>query len=186
MQEVRVVGDELTWTFKGDGSTSGWGFMFTVQPLVPKKSSAGPLLSDRALQSRPSINLVTYLLNFQLGQILGGDTLSRLGAALASCAQLNTLDASQRMWAIQHLRKLIDTASNTVCLVGCCCCVDVVAAVVDVVVDVVVAAVVDGLLLLMLLPLMIVVWCCCCFLLGLLFTFGVVVCCCLHSPAVAW
>lgn len=120
--DVRVVGDELTWTFKSDGSVSGWGFMFTVQPLVPKKSSTGPLLSDRALQSRPSINLVTYLLNFQLGRILGGDTLSRLGAALASCAQLNTLDASQRMWAIQHLRKLIDTASNSVCLVCCCCC----------------------------------------------------------------
>jgi E3 ubiquitin-protein ligase HERC2 len=118
-QEVRVVGDELTWTFKSDGSANGWGFMFTIQPQVPKKSSTTPLLSDRALQSRPSINLVTYLLNFQLGQILDGDTLSRLGAALASCAQLNALDASQRMWAIQHLRKLIDTASNSVCLVCC-------------------------------------------------------------------
>ena len=115
-QEVRVVGDELTWTFKSDGSVNGWGFMFTIQPLVPKKSATGLLLSDRALQSRPSINLVTYLLDFQLGGIPSRDTLSRLGAALASCAQLNTLDAAQRMWAIQHLRKLIDTANN-VCLV---------------------------------------------------------------------
>ncbi len=115
-QEVRVVGDELTWIFKSDGSVNGWGFMFTIQPIVPKKSTVASLLSDRALQSRPSINLVMYLLNFQLGGIPNRDTLSRLGAALASCAQLNTLDASQRMWAIQHLRKLIDTA-NDVCMV---------------------------------------------------------------------
>lgn len=116
-QEVRIMGDELTWTFKSDGSVNGWGFMFTIQPLMPKKSSTGPLLSDRALQSRPSIDLVTYLLDFQLGCIPSRETLSRLGAALASCAQLNSLDAAQRMWAIQHLRKLIDTA-NAVCLVS--------------------------------------------------------------------
>ena len=116
-QEVRVVGDELTWTFKSDGTVNGWGFMFTVQPLMPKKSARASLLSDRALQSRPSINLVTYLLDFQLDYIPNQDTLNRLGAALASCAQLNTLDAPQRTWAIQHLRKIIDTA-NDVCMVG--------------------------------------------------------------------
>ena len=115
-QEVRVIGDELTWNFKSDGSVNGWGFMFTVQPMMPKKSSRAPLLSDQALQSRPSIDLVTYLLDFQLDCIPSKDTLGRLGAALASCAQLNTLDAPQRMWAIQHLRKIIDTA-NDVCMV---------------------------------------------------------------------
>ena len=115
-QNIRVIGDELTWSFKSDSSVNGWGFMFTIQPLMPKKSSVGTLLSDRALQSRPSIDLVTCLLDFQLGRIPSRDTLSRLGAALASCAQLNVLDAVQRMWAIQHLRKLIDTA-NDVCLV---------------------------------------------------------------------
>lgn len=117
-QEVRVLGDELTWIFKSDGSVNGWGFMFTIQPVMPKKSSRAPLLSDRALQSRPSIDLVTYLLDFQLDCIPSRDTLSRLGAALASCAQLNTLDAPQRMWAIQHLRKIIDTANA--CMVRVC------------------------------------------------------------------
>lgn len=118
-QDIRVIGDELTWSFKSDGSVNGWGFMFTIQPIMPKKNSSSMLLSDRALQSRPSIDLVTCLLDFQLGRIPNRDTLNRLGAALASCAQLSTLDASQRMWAIQHLRKLIDTA-NDVCLVSAC------------------------------------------------------------------
>lgn len=111
-QDVRIIGEEMTWNFKSDGSVNGWGFKFTVQPLMPKKSSAETLLSDRALQSRPSIDLVTCLLDFQLGRIPGRETLSQLGAALASCAQLNVLEASQRMWAIEHLRRLIDTASN--------------------------------------------------------------------------
>ncbi len=122
-QDVRVVGDELTWAFKSDGSVNGWGFRFTVTPLMPKKSHGGTLLSDRVLQSRPSINLVTCLLDFQLGQS-SQDSISRLGAALASCAQLSTLDASQRMWAIQHLRKLINSVVSR-CLVyramGPCC-----------------------------------------------------------------
>lgn len=111
-QDIRIIGEEMTWTFKSDGSVNGWGFKFTVHPIMPKKSPAGMLLSDRALQSRPSIDLVTCLLDFQLGRIPGRETLSQLGAALASCAQLNVLEAPQRMWAIQHLRKLIDTASN--------------------------------------------------------------------------
>ena len=123
-QDIRVVGDELTWTFKSDGSVNGWGFRFTVQPLMPKKTATGKLLSDRVLQSRPSIDLVTCLLDFQLGRKPSRDSISRLGAALASCAQLNMLDASQRMWAIQHLRKLIDSCV-TGCLVsgamGTCC-----------------------------------------------------------------
>ncbi len=111
-QDVRVIGEEITWTFKSDGSVNGWGFKFTVHPLMPKKLSMKTLLSDRALQSRPSVDLVTCLLDFQLGRVPGRETLSQLGAALASCAQLNVLEASQRMWAIEHLRRLIDMASN--------------------------------------------------------------------------
>ena len=123
-QDIRVVGDELTWTFKSDGSVNGWGFRFTVQPLMPKKAHGGALLSDRVLQSRPSIDLVTCLLDFQLGRSPSHDSISRLGAALASCAQLNALDASQRMWAVQHLRRLIACRMSQ-CLVygamGPCC-----------------------------------------------------------------
>ena len=111
-QDIRIIGEEMTWSFKSDGSVNGWGFKFTVHPIMPKKSPMGTLLSDRALQSRPSIDLVTCLLDFQLGRIPDRETLSQLGEALASCAQLNVLEASQRMWAIQHLRRLIDTASN--------------------------------------------------------------------------
>ena len=123
-QDIRVIGDELMWTFKSDGSVNGWGFRFTVQPLMPKKLHGGTLLSDRILQSRPSIDLVTCLLDFQLGRSPSYESMSRLGAALASCAQLNTLDASQRMWAVQHLRKLINSRISS-CLVsgamGTCC-----------------------------------------------------------------
>ena len=108
-QDIRVVGDELSWTFKSDGSVNGWGFRFTVQPLMPKKMQGQMLLSDRVLQSRPSIDLVTCLLDFQLSRTPRQECISRLGASLASCAQLNTLDASQRMWAIQQLRKLINS-----------------------------------------------------------------------------
>ena len=117
-QGIRILGDEMTWTFKSDGSVNGWGFRLTVHPLMPKKSSTKNLLSDQALQSRPSVDLVMCLLDFQLGLIPGRDTLNQLGAALASCAQLQVLEASQRMWAIEQLRRLIDTAS-TVPLVRC-------------------------------------------------------------------
>ena len=123
-QDIRVVGDELTWTFKSDGSVNGWGFKFTVQPLMPKKSSGSMLVSDRVLQSRPSIDLVACLLDFQLGRSPSRESLSRLGAALASCAQLNTLDAVQRTWATQHLRKLINSVESRLLVsgaMGTCC-----------------------------------------------------------------
>ena len=123
-QDIRVLGDELTWTFKSDGSVNGWGFKFTVQPLMPKKSSGSMLVSDRVLQSRPSIDLVTCLLDFQLGRSPSRDSVSRLGAALASCAQINSLDAVQRTWAVQHLRKLINSGLSNILVsgaMGTCC-----------------------------------------------------------------
>lgn len=116
--DVRVVGDTLHWVFESDGSVNGWGFRFTVHPVMPKKQSAEMLLSDRALQSHPSINLVTCLLDFQLGTTPSQDSISRLGAALAACGQLNTLDAKQRNWAIQQLRKLIGSSLGTVLVTG--------------------------------------------------------------------
>lgn len=115
--DVRVVGDELHWVFESDGSVNGWGFKFTVQPVMQKKQPGDIQLSDRALQSHPSINLVTCLLDFQLGSTPNQDSINRLGAALAACAQLGTLDAKQRTWAIQQLRKLMSSTMGTV-LVG--------------------------------------------------------------------
>lgn len=115
---VRVVGDTLQWSFESDGSVNGWGFKFTVQPVLPEKPSMEVQLSDRALQSRPSINLVTCLLDFQLDNSPSEDSICRLGAALASCAQLNTLDANQRTWAIQQLRKLINSSMGAILMSG--------------------------------------------------------------------
>ena len=123
-QDIRIVGEELSWTFKSDGSVNGWGFRFVVHPLMPKKTAGGSMLSDRVLQSRPSIDLVTCLLDFQLGRSPSKDSIMRLGSALASCAQMNMLDAQQRMWAIQQLRKLFNSVMcNKLCVgaMGTCC-----------------------------------------------------------------
>lgn len=115
--DVRIIGDELSWSFESDGSVNGWGFKFTVNPMMRKKCAGETKLSDRSLQSHPSIDLVTCLLDFQLGSTLNQDSISRLAAALAACAQLSTLDAKQRTWAIQQLRQLMSSAIGTA-LVG--------------------------------------------------------------------
>ena len=108
-QEFQVTGDELRWEFKSNGSSNNWGFKFTVHPILPPKVSSCTVLSDRVLQSKPSIDLVTCLLGFQLRTTHSQEAIPRLGAALASCAQLQTLDASQRMWSIQQLQRLISS-----------------------------------------------------------------------------
>ena len=123
-QDIRVVGDEVAWTFKSDGSVNGWGFRFTINPILPKKIHGGSQLSDRVLQARPSIDLVTCLLDFQLGRKPMQESISRLGAALASCAQLPMLGSSQRMWAIQHFRKLLNSSTSSFLVIGAmgnCC-----------------------------------------------------------------
>ena len=89
-QELRISGDELRWRFSSDGSVNGWGWRFTVYPIMP---SAGPLdmLSDRTVLSRPSIDLVTCLLDFKLETTNDKNIVPRLAAALAACAQLSSL-----------------------------------------------------------------------------------------------
>ena len=64
-QELRIPGEELRWKFTSDGSVNGWGWLLTVYPIMP---AAAPLdmLSDRTILSRPSIDLVTCLLDFKL------------------------------------------------------------------------------------------------------------------------
>ncbi|XP_033632375.1 E3 ubiquitin-protein ligase HERC2-like [Asterias rubens] len=106
--ELRIAGEELKWKFTSDGSVNGWGWRFTVFPIMP---AAAPkdLLSDRAVLARPSIDLVTCLLDFRLESSTDRKIMPRLAAALAACAQLGSLAASQRMWALQRLRKLIST-----------------------------------------------------------------------------
>ncbi|XP_012936715.1 E3 ubiquitin-protein ligase HERC2 [Aplysia californica] len=108
-QELRIPGDELRWKFTSDGSVNGWGWQFTVYPVMP---AAAPLdsLSDRTILSRPSIDLVTCLLDFKLEVSLDRSIVPRLAAALAACAQLSCLGANQRMWALHKLRKILATS----------------------------------------------------------------------------
>lgn len=89
-QELRISGDELRWKFTSDGSVNGWGWRFTVYPILP---AAAPLdmLSDRTVLSRPSIDLVTCLLDFNLQMSSDRNIVPRLAAALAACAQLSSL-----------------------------------------------------------------------------------------------
>ncbi|MGH0142689.1 UNVERIFIED_CONTAM: hypothetical protein FKN15_076572 [Acipenser sinensis] len=106
--ELRIPGDELKWKFTSDGSVNGWGWRFTVYPIMP---AAGPkdLLSDRYILSCPSMDLVTCLLDFRLNFASNRGIVPRLAASLAACAQLSALAASLRMWALQRLRKLLTT-----------------------------------------------------------------------------
>jgi E3 ubiquitin-protein ligase HERC2 len=105
-QELRISGDELRWKFTSDGSVNGWGWRFTVYPIMP---AAAPMdmLSDRTVLSRPSFDLVTCLLDFKLETSSQRNIVPRLAAALAACAQLSSLGATQRMWALKKLRKLM-------------------------------------------------------------------------------
>ncbi|CAH1776574.1 unnamed protein product, partial [Owenia fusiformis] len=107
-QELRISGEELKWKFTSDGSVNGWGWRFTVYPIMPSEAPMD-MLSDRTVLSRPSIELVTCLLDFKLDVTSDRNIVPRLGAALAACAQLSTLSALQRMWALQKLRKLMMT-----------------------------------------------------------------------------
>eukprot|EP00066_Takifugu_rubripes_P023536 XP_011612802.1 PREDICTED: E3 ubiquitin-protein ligase HERC2-like isoform X3 [Takifugu rubripes] len=104
--ELRIPGDELKWKFTSDGSVNGWGWRFTVYPIMP---AAGPkdLLSDRCILSCPSMDLVTCLLDFRLNFASNRSIVPRLAASLAACAQLSAL--GHRMWALQRLRKLLTT-----------------------------------------------------------------------------
>ncbi len=113
--ELRVSGDEIKWKFNSDGSVNGWGWRMTVYPIMP---AAGPqnTLSDRSVLSRPSMALVMWLLDSSLSSsALTDDRLigPRLAAALAACAQLSALPASQRMWSLQSLRKLMTFAASS-------------------------------------------------------------------------
>ena len=89
-QELRIQGDEIRWKFTSDGSVNGWGWCFTVYPIMP---AAAPMdmLSDRTVLSRPSIDLVTCLLGFKLDLNMDKNIVARLAASLAACAQLSSL-----------------------------------------------------------------------------------------------
>lgn len=104
--ELRIPGDELRWTFTSDSSVNGWGWRFTVYPVM---SNHGPneIGSDRAVLSQPSMDMVMSLLDSRLYPAADLSLMSRLAAALAACSQLSFLSASQRMWALQRLHRLL-------------------------------------------------------------------------------
>ena len=103
--ELRVQGEEIKWKFSSDGSVNGWGWRFTVYPIMPS-SNLQDSQSDRAVLSRPSLVLVTWLLDSTMGGV-NKSIGSRLAAALAACAHLSSLGAAQRMWSLQTLRQLM-------------------------------------------------------------------------------
>ncbi|ODN06550.1 E3 ubiquitin-protein ligase HERC2 [Orchesella cincta] len=114
--DIRVKGDELLWKFQSDSSVNGWGWRFTVYPLMPS-FGAHDLLSDRAVLSRPSVDAVMCLLDDNLDILprsRGVNLALRLVAALAASAQAGFLNAVQRMWALQRLRKVIRIISAVI------------------------------------------------------------------------
>ncbi|CAB3375688.1 Hypothetical predicted protein [Cloeon dipterum] len=104
--ELRIPGDEFMWKFYSDGSVNGWGWRFTVYPVMPK-STAIELLSDRAILSKPSVEPVRCILSQRVGCYAEKKLVSRLASALAACAELSSLGTSQRMWALHCLHSLI-------------------------------------------------------------------------------
>lgn len=58
-QELRVPGDQLEWRFTSDGSVNGWGWKFTVHPIMPAEPSLDSF-SDRTILSK-----VVYIASFR-------------------------------------------------------------------------------------------------------------------------
>ncbi|XP_046386640.1 E3 ubiquitin-protein ligase HERC2 isoform X3 [Ischnura elegans] len=66
-----ISGNELRWKFTSDGSVNGWGWRFTVYPVISmdaeaqrnRYTSQDLLRSDRSLLWRPSVDLAMALLD---------------------------------------------------------------------------------------------------------------------------
>lgn len=115
----------MHWNFEAKSSLSGWGWRFTVYPVLGPCHVRG---SDRAILSQPSVELATCLLDSRLTLSSDRVLVSRLATAMAACAQLSTLGKNsiigwnsvnilisapgQRMWALQGLRRLINTVGR--------------------------------------------------------------------------
>ncbi|KAK9747381.1 Regulator of chromosome condensation (RCC1) repeat [Popillia japonica] len=110
--DLRIPGDELLWSFTSDSSVNGWGWRFTVYPIVSNHSPK-ELGSDRAVLSQPSMDMVVCLLDPKLYNTADTALMTRLAASLAACSQLSFLSANQRMWALKTLHRiLISEASD--------------------------------------------------------------------------
>ena len=58
--ELRINGDELKWKFNSDGSVNGWGWKFTVYPVMP---ASGPYNTQRFVYILPNC-LFDIIFNF--------------------------------------------------------------------------------------------------------------------------
>ncbi|XP_037823677.1 probable E3 ubiquitin-protein ligase HERC2 [Lucilia sericata] len=103
--EIRIPGDEMRWKFTSDSSVNGWGWRFWVHAIMPA-SLMNERGSDRAVLSQPSMPLVMALLDERLSPN-NSSVLLRLAAALASCAQLNSLTTAQRIWSLKRLHAVL-------------------------------------------------------------------------------
>lgn len=50
--ELRIPGDELKWKFISDGSVNGWGWRFTVYPIMPAAGEEGGWWSKQGKYTR--------------------------------------------------------------------------------------------------------------------------------------
>ncbi|CAG9575570.1 unnamed protein product [Danaus chrysippus] len=107
-QEIIVNGDELRWRFTSDGSVNGWGWRFTVHPILPSHSNMESG-SDRYVLSCPSVELAWRLLDGPLLTAISNDhqLAPRLAQALAICAQMPTLSWRGRVWCVRRLRGVV-------------------------------------------------------------------------------
>ncbi|XP_065364219.1 probable E3 ubiquitin-protein ligase HERC2 [Calliphora vicina] len=103
--EIRIPGDGMRWKFTSDSSVNGWGWRFWVHAIMPA-SLMNERGSDRAVLSQPSMPLVMALLDERLSPN-NSSVLLRLAAALASCAQLNSLTTAQRIWSLKRLHAVL-------------------------------------------------------------------------------
>ena len=106
--EVRITGDEMHWKFNSDSSVNGWGWKFTVFPLMTCSAPRGQY-SDRRLLSRPMLEIAMHLLPGVMSTTPNSTVLARIAAALASCSQLSSLAPNHRMWALKTLRQIVTT-----------------------------------------------------------------------------
>lgn len=59
--ELRIPGDELKWKFISDGSVNGWGWRFTVYPIMPAAGKQHILCQDQRVNCTGK-HVVLYIL----------------------------------------------------------------------------------------------------------------------------
>lgn len=50
--ELRIPGDELKWKFISDGSVNGWGWRFTVYPIMPAAGKVSYMVLTEGQESK--------------------------------------------------------------------------------------------------------------------------------------